>query len=256
MATLPSGDHNLESLNENSKINKKYSRTRSRAYRRRRAAKRRKLSVHKRKVLQRYLKNKVKRVQMFEPIKHISELPSLVPQNSTSCQGDEAAFWKSKAISLQYENRMLQKHIEEMYTQIIQSRLSIEPNNHLEQQEEPCKETNNKYLETQTCDEELYAEQNHNECLEEEEEEGEEEENENNINISFNKKAEQKKTKDETLIDPPTQDKKIRLNEMKTLYGESYRKIMGMETVIQMHYDVALDKEKINYWPVLPIRFV
>lgn len=149
-------------------------------------------------------------------------------------------FWKSKALSLQYENRMLMKHIEDLYRQIIESKNPVDnQNQNFTETQQPISANNEEYY-----DEEYEEYENCDEF-----------EMEDNLDVqdTYVKKT---KKEEEICIEQPKviENKKQRESEMKLLYGKSYRKIMGMETVVQMQYDVLIDKEKINYWPVLPIK--
>lgn len=125
MATTSCQDYNLGSSDTSSPLKKKYKRIRSKAYKKRRSEKRKEQTIYKRKRLQRYLKHKTKKFQMDTSKQMLDISESLVQQASSRLQhSDETAFWKSRAITLQYENQMLYKHIEDMYSNMIISRMT------------------------------------------------------------------------------------------------------------------------------------
>lgn len=130
---------------------------------------------------------------------------------------DQIAYWKSRAISLELENKMLHQHIRNVYAKTIEQYLQ---NKHTESN---CKDTQNQGEE--------------NQCLKK----------------SFREKS-GILTKGKRPVSPKEPSGKNRLEEMKKIYGDKAQKIMGMETALQLSYEKCLDQSKASYWPSIPLR--
>lgn len=130
---------------------------------------------------------------------------------------DQIAFWRSKAITLELENRMLRKHLRDMYAKTVEEYA-------------PYYQTNQ-------------------ECLSNNPQESSTEISSNTVNDSDKSKL----TEATTSANFP--EFKNRSEELKKIYGEKGPKILGMETAIQLNYERHLDKLKPNYWPHLPLKY-
>ena len=54
---------------------------------------------------------------------------------------------------------------------------------------------------------------------------------------------------------PPSEQKgKLRVSEMRQLYGVGAAMIQGMETAMQLTFDRNTDRHKPKLWPALPIN--
>ncbi|XP_022198156.2 gem-associated protein 8 isoform X2 [Nilaparvata lugens] len=47
---------------------------------------------------------------------------------------------------------------------------------------------------------------------------------------------------------------KLRSEQMKLLYGDAANKIQGMETAVQLSFDMKCDSLDVTFWPIVPIR--
>lgn len=176
-------------------------------------------------------------------------------------QEDEVAFWKARAVSLEYENKMLHKHIKQMYIGMISQNTdaALDYKEYEEQyNEEDYGETEESRLED-TLEEsgEIY-----HDCEQEIQEDIEDEEF-NKESKEFRKKRDEERAKAKKKVDsedeeeskpPEAQLSKIREVKMKQMYGEAWRKIMGMETAIQLNYELTVERDNVKYWPCLPIN--
>lgn len=158
-----------------------------------------------------------------------------VPETTNRCLGsEEVGYWKSQVLSLQFENEMLCEYINELHTQLINNKKKIEYEESLD----------------------VVAGEDEDVAEEEVEEDGEF----NKEGRQFRMEREEKRKKEKEQDDDPTGKPpektvvKKKDEEMKMLYGTGWRKIMGMETVVQLNFDITRDKEKINYWPILPLK--
>lgn len=176
-------------------------------------------------------------------------------------QEDEVAFWKARAVSLEYENKMLHKHIKQMYIGMISqnTEATLDYNEYEEQyNEEDYGETEESRLDD-TLEEpgEIY-----HDCEQAIQDDIEDEEF-NKESKEFRKKRDEERAKAKKKVDsedeeeskpPEAQLSKIREEKMKQMYGEAWRKIMGMETAIQLNYELTVERDNVKYWPCLPIN--
>ncbi|KAJ8922558.1 hypothetical protein NQ315_007588 [Exocentrus adspersus] len=133
---------------------------------------------------------------------------------------DQIAYWKSRAISLELENRMLHEHLRNVYAQTIQDwrQSTIHP------------ETNT-----------------------EEEEEGEDEQEQQAKHAPRSRKKSNLSNTNRP-VSPKEPCGKNRLEEMKKIYGDKAQKIMGMETALQLNYEKQIEVLKPSHWPSMPLR--
>ncbi|XP_063903834.1 gem-associated protein 8-like [Zophobas morio] len=132
------------------------------------------------------------------------EWSSFVPASSIEVaewhKHEQIAYWKSRALSLEYENKMLLQHIRNVYAK-------------------------------QTEDYANYLKDQGHEQIEE---------------------ASPVEEKREETREPVG---KKRREEMEQLYGAKASKIMGMETAVQLNYDLHLeDAGKLSHWPHTPLN--
>lgn len=129
-------------------------------------------------------------------------------------QEEQVVYWKSRAISLQLENQMLHEHVRNMYLK-------------------------------QIDDYELYLkEKNRQNCVI------------HTKGIQENKHKVEKKEQNfiESNIIPVKQLAEQRQTEMKDLYQEMAPKIIGMETAVQLNYNMQVSRHKPHYWPNIPLK--
>lgn len=144
-----------------------------------------------------------------------------LPTEVTEWQKQEQiAYWKSRAISLELENKMLHQHLRNVYSKTIEQYLE-----------------NNKYSESSP--EEPQIHQDESQCSK-------------NTRKEKSSISNTKTTK--RPVSPKEPSGKGRSEEMKRIYGDKAQKIMGMETVLQLNYEKHLDQLKPSYWPTIPLR--
>ncbi|XP_018573005.1 gem-associated protein 8-like [Anoplophora glabripennis] len=143
---------------------------------------------------------------------------SILPTEVTEWQKQEQiAYWKSRAISLELENKMLHQHLRNVYAKTIEQ-----------------------YLENNKCIE-----------LHSEKPETRQEENQCSKN-TIREKSGISKTK--RPVSPKEPSGKHRLEEMKAIYGDKAQKIMGMETALQLNYEKHFKQLNPSHWPSIPLR--
>lgn len=114
---------------------------------------------------------------------------------------DQIAYWKSRALSLELENRMLHKCLRNAYAK-------------------------------QVWDYENYMKaQNREE------------------NVMYEEKCE-----DTEKLPPKEGVREERRKKMDRLYGGMAPKIIGMETAVQLNYELQVDQHKPPYWPNIPLN--
>ncbi|CAG9820105.1 unnamed protein product [Phaedon cochleariae] len=131
---------------------------------------------------------------------------------------DQIAYWKSRAISLELENKMLRQHLRNVYAKTIEDESS---NNHI-----------NTTVGTEETMEDVGSvptkNSNHRTC--------------SNVNH------------EQQEVLPIIPENKNRLEEMQRIYGARAQKLMGMETAIQLNYERHLEQSKPVVWPSLPLN--
>lgn len=128
---------------------------------------------------------------------------------------DQMAYWKSKALSLELENKMLREHIRYVYAQTIQNYSSY-------------KKSKQEFFKNPR--------------------------DENNIDACGTDEVKPRKTDNCETITPNFPELKNRSNELKKMYGDKAPKILGMETAVQLNYERHLEKSKACYWPHIPLN--
>ncbi|KAJ8985383.1 hypothetical protein NQ317_007540 [Molorchus minor] len=152
-----------------------------------------------------------------------------IPPEVTEWQNkDQIAYWKSRAISLELENRMLHEHLRNVYAKTIEG-------NSKHGTESRENNENNTELDSEVAE------------SSEGSEEGE-------IVIKKRKQRSNSEIKVKPQILPREPEGKNRLEEMKNIYGQAAPKIMGMETAVQLNYERLTNKLNPPYWPGLPLR--
>lgn len=115
---------------------------------------------------------------------------------------EQIAYWKSRALSLEYENKMLIKHLRNVYAKQTEDYVN--------------------YTKEQGEIEDVAVE-------------------------------EERKNVPRLVVPEPVGKK--RREEMEKLYGKKTSKIMGMETAVQLNYDLHLeDAGKLAHWPHTPLN--
>ncbi|KAK5643564.1 hypothetical protein RI129_007409 [Pyrocoelia pectoralis] len=142
-----------------------------------------------------------------------------IPEVAEWHKQSQIAYWKSRALALELENNMLHKHIANIYANQIQEYVDYDDND-------------------EYYDDRQQRRQN---WSKKEEEHG-----------SRQRKANSRRQ--QIWKAPEENSRKRKLEEMKTLYGEMAPKILGMETAIQLNYDLYLEKHNAKYWPNIPLR--
>ncbi|KAF7283168.1 hypothetical protein GWI33_001231 [Rhynchophorus ferrugineus] len=153
----------------------------------------------------------------------LNELDRLPEEISEWEKQEQIAYWKSRAISLEMENKMLHQHLRNVYAQQVE----YYQNSSLEYTEQ---ENNNK--DTDTHDKN--NSKSHTQRLK-------------------NKGKPDEITKTEKVL-PKEPKGKNRLNEMKGIYGDMAPKIMGMETAIDLNFERLKEEGTYINWPNIPIK--
>lgn len=136
---------------------------------------------------------------------------------------DQIAYWKSKALTLELENKMLRQHLRDVYAKTVEDYAAYNQMNH-------------EYLEdgTHSNNEDKHAKHTKSD------------------KVSFNVKKEKIEAKS---ITPNFPEYKNRSEELKNFYGDKSPKILGMETALQLNYERHLEKSKASHWPNLPLKY-
>lgn len=132
----------------------------------------------------------------------------------------QLAYWKSRAISLEMENKMLLQHLRNVYAKQIQDYAD--------------------YVEIEGADK--HEEENPNETINESPRESQ----------STNKEIEKTANKE---VVPKIPETGKRVTEMRQMYGNKADKIMGMETAVLLNYDRHKDQSQIKHWPNVPLKY-
>lgn len=138
---------------------------------------------------------------------------------------DQIAYWKSKALSLELENRMLRQHLRDVYAKTVEEYASYNAMNQECLQDTIEHSVQENGGQAETC-------------------------NKNDI-----KQKQSNKIKKIEVIAPNFPEHKSRSDELKKLYGENSPKILGMETALQLNYERHLEKSKASYWPNIPLNY-
>ncbi|VEN33938.1 unnamed protein product [Callosobruchus maculatus] len=157
-------------------------------------------------------------IQIFDPVEmewtSMNSAQSLPSEILEWQNKDQVAYWKSRAISLEFENQMLRQHLRNVYAQTIQD--------------------NSKQYEVDDDDS--------GKCS------NDSTERDNQKNKSFKNKDKKQ------LVAPNLPECKQRVQEMQKLYGDKAQKIMGMETAMQLGFERCKEQAEPNYWPNLPLN--
>ncbi|KAJ8929022.1 hypothetical protein NQ314_018333 [Rhamnusium bicolor] len=145
---------------------------------------------------------------------------SVLPIEVTEWQKqDQITYWKSRAISLELENRMLHEHLCNVYAKTIEE-----------------------YSQYKSCVQDNNVEEYQKEIVEKTD-------REDKVNAIKKNEA-----KYQNPVSPKQPEGKNRIEEMKKIYGDMAQKIMGMETALQLNYERHIDQSKPPYWPSIPLR--
>ncbi|CAG9767707.1 unnamed protein product [Ceutorhynchus assimilis] len=147
------------------------------------------------------------------PICSLNELPQEVIQWHNK---DQVAYWKSRAICLELENKMLKDHLRNVYAQ------QIEYYDQNKEWQEVPPENDGRTIAN--------------------------EHNSSSTSIESEKKA------DKVKVVPNVPPGKHRLREMEKIYGDRAAKVMGMETALELNYQKLLEDECPIYWPNMPLK--
>lgn len=128
---------------------------------------------------------------------------------------EQISYWKSRALSLEYENRMLIQHIRNVYAKQTEDYANYSKNNNL-----PLGDTDN----------------------------------EDKKQIEY-KKMEAKEEKITDDLQNMEKVDVGRREEMEELYGKMAPKIMGMETAVQLNFDRQITEGgAVPHWPHTPLN--
>ncbi|XP_030757275.1 uncharacterized protein LOC115883113 [Sitophilus oryzae] len=147
-------------------------------------------------------------------------------------QQDTLSYWKSRAISLEIENRMLHEHLRNVYAQQLDY-----GNNVLVQNTKTG--TLQNYC-TQSLSTKEYLDSNTEPI-------------DKNKHLYKNDKLEGLKQGESVKISNKVPEGQHRLNKMKSIYGNNAPKIMGMETAIQLNFE-HLKEGSYSSWPNIPLK--
>lgn len=132
-----------------------------------------------------------------EPVKDVAEW----------WKHEQLAFWKSRAVSLELENRMLHNCLRNAYAKQV---LDYE-----------------NYMKAQKAD---------------------------SSEIKREESVEEGGEIEEDALPPAEGAGEERRREMSRLYGSMAPKITGMETAVQLNYELQVDQRKPPYWPNIPLN--
>ncbi|KAF2902842.1 hypothetical protein ILUMI_03336 [Ignelater luminosus] len=172
-------------------------------------------------------------MQWEVPPKPLSGPPPMLQEVATWQAQHQIAYWKSRALAVEYENRMLHRILRE--TQIKQ----VED-----------------YIENMKLQNEEYKGRPKRRVLGSKRNETEKNQNqERDFTHCGSKRPEKDETERKQYWAPPT-DQEIRERQMRmtTLYGNMASKISGMETAVELNYELYKEKNNPQFWPNIPLR--
>ncbi|KAB0799251.1 hypothetical protein PPYR_07131 [Photinus pyralis] len=147
-----------------------------------------------------------------------SSLIQPIPEVAKWHNQHQISYWKSRALALELENNLLHKHIENLYAKQTQ--------------------------EYADCGE-YYLEQGSTKKGHFTDSDGE----------HFVKRERKRNSPEERIWKAPEGNaRQKKLEDMKNVYGDMAPKILGMETAIQLSYDLYLEKYNPKHWPNIPLR--
>ncbi|KAI5642727.1 gemini of cajal bodies-associated protein 8 domain-containing protein [Phthorimaea operculella] len=230
-----------------------------------------KQAANKRKKKKKSKARKTKREEIFKK-KHrfVTNMSSWAEQFTVAATWQmkhELAFWKAKAVSLEYENKILHDIIRKNCNSAPGSSRSESVSDF---RNGPVPKMYANRSDNNNSESESEQEEQENECYEDEEEEGNWEVSEEFIeflakNAKFKEDARRErerlkaekaeKTEIEILESGPSQPTVNRSAEMEELYGENWKKVAALEMSVQSHFMNESDKCKPSYWPNIPLNF-
>ncbi|KAK9891671.1 hypothetical protein WA026_015638 [Henosepilachna vigintioctopunctata] len=145
-------------------------------------------------------------------------------------QQEQLVYWKSRALSLEYENRMLHKHLRDVYAQQIENYKYYNNLQELDEGNVQTDSNNENYSKTYV--------------------------NKSNLEHLQSRFSRNINETEPTAFEPPCEPiGKKRREEMENFYGSNCSKIAGVETALQLNYEHALSKLKPVHWPELQLNF-
>ncbi|KAJ2950281.1 hypothetical protein O0L34_g11644 [Tuta absoluta] len=226
--------------------------------------------VAKRKKRKKSKARKTKRDEIFKK-KHrfVTNMSSWAEQFTVAATWQmkhELAFWKAKAVSLEYENKILHDIIRKNCSDGPGSSKSGSTSDF---RNGPVPKMYQGRSDTEYSESE--NEQEHvEECNDNEEDEGNWEVSEEFIeflrkNAKFKEDARRERerrkaekaelTEVEILEAGPSQPTVNKSAEMEELYGQNWKKVAALEMSVQSHFINESDKCKPSYWPNIPLNF-
>lgn len=163
----------------------------------------------------------------------------------------QVAYWKSRAISLEFENRMLLRHIRDMYAKQIEDYALNNENKEIlvgggENNSNLNYERGIEYGRDEVDTDEEVGEEREDEEEEIEDDDRENEKDETDGFLNFETGSSWK---------PPDEPSGVRKKkEMLEMYGERGTAISGMETALQLNFDLLQERFKPVLWPNIPFN--
>ncbi|XP_077287125.1 uncharacterized protein LOC143911906 [Arctopsyche grandis] len=156
----------------------------------------------------------------------------------------QIAYWKSKATALSYENKVLHSIIRDLYKNkgnfpASNDRVRKHQNQHIKKRVEICNDEEESENYDIVLSEEMLA------FLQKSAE--------HRLQRDQEKKSLQDKIEASKTAPPEEPFDKKRFTEMKSLYGSSADKIIGLETSLQLNFDQYVDSNNPVHWPNIPL---
>ncbi|XP_047507288.1 uncharacterized protein LOC125051158 [Pieris napi] len=169
----------------------------------------------------------------------------------------ELAFWKARAKTLEYENRLLHDVIKKNYLKT--SEVSIEINDQKNDESETQQDQSQQFnIDGAECYEDI-VEDDDDDCMEDENDDfvvSEEFIEFVRANAKFKEDARQERErlrKQQDTTEEQVEDNVMTEDKLKELYGEKWQKICALE--MSLLTDFINKKDKATYWPNIPFNF-
>ncbi|XP_023955159.2 gem-associated protein 8-like [Bicyclus anynana] len=173
----------------------------------------------------------------------------------------QLAFWKARAISLQYENTMLHEVIRNNH-------LAVPTTSEVNREAE----SDSQGSDSESEEHEHETERNNIDYTENDSDNVEDENNEFEVSEEFiqfltanakykedaRRERERLKAKSEAESKPvPKMQESVedKISRSKELYGDKYKRIMALEMYLMSNFQNEADRNKATYWPNIPFNF-
>lgn len=177
----------------------------------------------------------------------------------------QIAYWKARAVSLEYENRMLHEvirsnHMTVPTTSKLNGALGGSEETNISAENSDQSDSESEENESDKSESESDNEENQNEN-EEDFEVSEEFIQFLTANAKYREDARKEKERlkakerEASLIVEARESAEDRMVRKKQLYGENFKRIVALESYLQSDFNEKVDKSRAAYWPNIPFNF-